>query len=122
VGLTKIAIIARGHWTAFIFCRVATPEKPIAPERRQTVLHVAPEIRVAPRTTRVVHAHGFVPLNLTGDTLRRRELNFPYRHAEIFVNCPGQINAFAVGQLGGAVKFEGIFGSDHKSTGELMVD
>src|SRR6266576_1061730 len=55
---SKITVIDRACFTTFVFLDVTTPDNPIAPERRQSLGHVALKIRITPRTARVVNANG----------------------------------------------------------------
>src|SRR5882724_6070858 len=57
---SKITVIDRACFTTFVFLDVTTPDNPFAPERRQSLGHVALKIRIAPGTARVVNANGRV--------------------------------------------------------------
>ena len=109
----EIAIVHRLHFAAVVFLDVAALAESSRAQRGQTFLDAAGERRIAPRPGAIIDAHRFVRLDGAVEGFGGREFDLAHRHAHVGVNLAGQIDAFGVGQLFAAVRFEGIFGRDH---------
>ena len=111
----KITVIHRLHFASVVFRHIATLQNPITPQRRQTFVGIAVEVRIAPRPGAIINAHGLVGFHFAVKTFRRREFNFAHRHLHVGVKLARQIDTPGVGQLFAAVRLERIFSRDHKS-------
>ena len=79
-------------------------------------MNVAIETGVAPRAGTIIDTHWFICLDLAVEGLDGREFDFTHGHADIGVDLPRDVNAFALGsRCAGfaAVPFERIFGRNH---------
>jgi hypothetical protein len=87
---------------------------PLRAQRGQTFLNVALETRIAPGTGAVIDADRLILLDGTGVGFGGREFDFAHRHADVGMQLALDVNAFAARQLFTAVRFERLFGCDHK--------
>ena len=59
----QVAIIFGSHMAALIFGNVTTLEDPLLAQRRKSLFDIAVELRVAPRSTRIVDPNGRILLD-----------------------------------------------------------
>src|SRR5436853_1994421 len=78
---------------------VAAFQYPILSQGRQALNRVERHARIAPRTAGVVNADRFVYFDLAGNRLRRREIYFAERHADVGMDLPGDENLAGIRQL-----------------------
>ncbi len=113
MNLRQIAVILGLHRPALVFLHIAALKDPIAPQRRQALLHVALERRIAPRAAAVVYAHRLVDLDLAIEALGVAQFNLPHRHSDIVTGLARDIDALGVGQGLVALGLEGFLGCNH---------
>ncbi len=135
----KIAVVNGLCRAAVVFLHIAAGANPLGAQCRQPLLHRAFEVRIAPRTGAIIDAHRLILLDGAGVRPGGREFDFAQGHADIGVDLPRDVNAFALGQLFGTMRgrfdgarravgqprmlsglrypcgFERIFGRDHKT-------
>ncbi len=92
---------------------VAAGENPVATKRRQTLLHAAGKVRVAPGPAAIIDPHRFVGCFLSVGQFRGTQRDFPQRHPDGGMHVAGHINAPGIRQVVAAVRFKRIFVRDH---------
>ena len=74
---------------------------------------VAHEIGIAPRAGAVIDADGRIGLDLTVERFGRAKLDLAERHTDVRVYFPRDVGPGGVGEGLPALRFDGIFGSNH---------
>ena len=114
VRLGKVAVILRNDGAPLVLLHVAALQDPVLADARQALLDIALEAGIAPGAAGIVNADGGVGFDLAAHRLGMRERDLAHGHAQAGVDAALQVNAAAVGQGLGALRFDGVFGSDHK--------
>ena len=89
-------------------------KNPFAAHRRQPFVRRASKGRVAPRPTAIIHAHGRVRCDRASVRFGVAHFDLAHRHTDFGMDRPSHENFFGGGQLFAAVRFERVFGCDHK--------
>src|SRR5450432_1584535 len=119
--LGKVSIIDRRYLAADGFFHIAAGTNPFCPQCRQAFGYSDVQIRIAPRTARVVNTNRLVHLDFARHRLRRRERNLAEGNVDLGMQLACDVNLAGIWQWRfRAVRFDGgIFGCDHAWKGLL---
>ena len=100
----EVSVVDRCDGATFDFFDVVALNDPRLAQRRQTLLDVQRDVRVAPRATGVVNADGFVDFDFAGDRFRGGERDFAKGDADVGVKRAGDENFAGVGKRCGIAR------------------
>jgi len=110
----EIAIIHRLDGATFVFGHVSAGANPRFAYQRETLCHVAMEIRIAPGAGAIIDAHRFICLALAVERLGGCKPDFAHRNPDIRMDAPLDVNARAISQWIAAVRLKRFFRCNHK--------
>ena len=116
VAAREVAVVFRLDLAAFVLGHVPSPCDPLGAQRRETLRGIGRLLGVAPWPAAIVNADGLVRLQIAAEIFRRRETDLAERNAHVGMQLAVYVNAPRVRHdVIGALRFEGIFGRDHRS-------
>src|SRR4029077_18848893 len=101
------------HMAPLIVGNVATLEDPLLAQRRKSLFDIAVEVRVAPRSTRVVDPNGRILLERAVERFGRCKFDLPHRHADLRMNLSSHVDTTGFWQWRAALCLDGAIRCTH---------